>query len=464
MHPSSRENMRRFVEKYVREGTKLLDVGSREIEGQFESSYRSLFDGMNIKYMGCDMVPGENVNIVLEKPYVWKEIKPNSFDYVISGQMLEHVGFPWLTFLEIHRVLRPGGICCIIAPSAGYMHNYPLDCYRYYPDGMVALAHTAHLKVLDVYTNWSYEKFPYLDPIWKDTVLIAQKEEKKLKNFKASVKRALYHIASCKSLKSVQRISSNIEQDDDPLMQEHTVVPMDDDGNMLSSAQQRALFRHLTEGKKLNDLELFFGEREHRPIHKCLNYFGIYDEFFSRYKGKPVVMLEIGVSQGGSLQMWKDYFGPQSLIVGVDIDPKCKNLEEPGIEIFIGDQADRKFWQEFKQTVSSVDILLDDGGHTASQQYITFQEMFPHLTSEGLYLCEDLHTSYWSGFNGGYLRQGTFVEHCKGLIDSMNAWHSESDSLQPDYFTHSIQGVHFYDGIVVIEKGNRTKPPDILRI
>ncbi|SMC48305.1 methyltransferase domain-containing protein [Papillibacter cinnamivorans] len=458
MHESSRENMRVFIEKYVRGGTRLLDVGSREVDGQSGSSYRGLLAGMDVEYTGCDMDPGQNVDVVLRRPYAWSELPAGSFDYVVSGQMLEHAEFPWLTLLEIHRVLRPGGICCVIAPSAGFMHNYPLDCYRYYPDGMVALAHTAHLQVLEAYTNWSYEGYPWLDPVWKDTVLIARKEKKLLRNWAAGVKRAAYHAVSPRSLGPVSRTSLNSSGPGCPPPSESRPAPSSDE------AQQRDLFRRLTAGKPLNDLERFFGEEEHLPIYKCLNYFDVYDRYFSRYRGSPVTILEIGVAGGGSLQMWKNYFGPLSRVVGVDIDPECKKREEAGIEIFIGDQRDRDFWRALKAAVPRVDILLDDGGHTMEQQAVAFEEMFPHLAPDGLYLCEDLHTSYRPGYGGGYLRPGTFVERAKALVDSLNAWHSETPALRPDVYTRSIRGLHFYDGIVVVEKGSRTGPPDILRI
>jgi len=79
------------------------------------------------------------------------------------------------------------------------MHNYPLDCYRYYPDGLVALAHYAHLDVLEVFTNYDNNLYPYMDAVWKDTVLIARKPESKINDWKIRVKRMLLHLASPKS-------------------------------------------------------------------------------------------------------------------------------------------------------------------------------------------------------------------------------------------------------------------------
>lgn len=198
MHNSSIENMKYFIGKYVQGNTAVLDVGSQEVTGQENTSNKRLFpDG--IRYTGCDMVCGNNVDIVLKSPYDWENIQPNQYEYVVSGQMLEHVEFPWLTFLEIARVLKRGGICCVIAPSGGPMHNFPLDCYRYYPDGLVALAHYAHLEVLEAFTNYDYNLYPYMDKYWKDTVLIARKPESKLNDWKVRIKRVLLHLASPKS-------------------------------------------------------------------------------------------------------------------------------------------------------------------------------------------------------------------------------------------------------------------------
>lgn len=182
----------------MREDATVLDVGSQEVAGQEDTSYKRLFSE-KIHYTGCDMVHGNNVNIVLKSPYDWGNIQPNQYDYVISGQMLEHVEFPWLTFLEIARVLKRGGICCVIAPSGGPMHNYPLDCYRYYPDGIAALAQYAHLEVLEVFTNYDHNLYPYMDNDWKDTVLIARKPESKISDWKTRFKRLLLRLASPQS-------------------------------------------------------------------------------------------------------------------------------------------------------------------------------------------------------------------------------------------------------------------------
>ncbi len=202
-----------------------------------------------------------------------------------------------------------------------------------------------------------------------------------------------------------------------------------------------------------NDLERYFAGNTGRLLNKWGHYFEVYDRHLSRYRGTNVCILEFGVSHGGSLQMWRDYFGPQAKIYGVDNNPACARLSEPGTEIFIGDQADRAFLRSLADRLPHIDILIDDGGHEMHQQIATFEELFPRLDANGVYLCEDLHTSYWKRFGGGYRRHASFIEYSKRLIDQINAWHSEQpERLSVSAFTRSAHSLHFYDSILVIEK------------
>lgn len=211
----------------------------------------------------------------------------------------------------------------------------------------------------------------------------------------------------------------------------------------------------------MNDLENYFTENTERLIHKWKHYFEIYDLHFSRFRDTDVHVVEFGVSQGGSLQMWKEYFGPNARIFGIDIDPRCKKLEEEQIEIFIGDQEDRKFLKLLAQKIPRIDVLIDDGGHTMKQQINTYEELFPHISKNGVYLCEDLHTSYWLKWGGGYRKRGTFIEYSKGFIDAINAWHSKTSKLSVTEFTECVHSLHYYNSILVIEKRPIEKPFDL---
>jgi hypothetical protein len=212
----------------------------------------------------------------------------------------------------------------------------------------------------------------------------------------------------------------------------------------------------------MESLREIFDQLDGKLIHKWDHYIDVYDQYFKRYRGKEVHVLEIGVSQGGSIELWKKYFGDKLHLYGVDINPRCKELEEDQVEIFIGEQEDRNFLNELKSRIPKVDILIDDGGHTMIQQIVTFEEMFSHVKEDGIYLCEDTHTSYIDAFHGGYKKKDTFIEYSKNFIDYINAWHSENKrKLDINSFTESVYALHYYTGIVLIEKRKMKAPVDV---
>jgi predicted O-methyltransferase YrrM len=170
-------------------------------------------------------------------------------------------------------------------------------------------------------------------------------------------------------------------------------------------------------------------------------------------------VLEFGVFHGGSLQMWKKYFGRKARIIGVDINPECAKLTERQIEVVIGNQEDRDFLRDLRERIGPIDVVIEDGGHKMTQQINTFEEIWPGVRDGGVFLVEDLHTSYWQSYGGGYKRAGTFVEYAKDLVDQVNAWHSHDEQvLSVDDYTRSIRGMHVYDSIIVFDKGDVTKP------
>ena len=173
--------MARFRDQFLderRDQTLLIaDLGSYDVNG----SYRPLFEHASWRYLGLDVSAGPNVDIILDDPYNWQILARDSIDVIISGQAFEHIEFFWLTVLELSRVLKPGGLCCIIAPSSGPEHCYPVDCWRFYRDGMRALMDYAGLEVLDVYTNQQLTEWQDDSAIWQDSVVIARQREKPFK-------------------------------------------------------------------------------------------------------------------------------------------------------------------------------------------------------------------------------------------------------------------------------------------
>lgn len=166
MHASSYQHMSHLVEAYFshRDSLNILDLGSYDVNG----SYRPLFKHPNWHYRGMDLSPGPNVDIVLSSPYRFP-ISTYNMDLIISGQAFEHIEFFWLTWLEMVRVLKPGGTIFLIAPSRGPEHRYPVDCWRFYPDGFAALAKYGALELIEVRTDWEPHPEPDSAP-WGDTV------------------------------------------------------------------------------------------------------------------------------------------------------------------------------------------------------------------------------------------------------------------------------------------------------
>lgn len=193
-----------------------------------------------------------------------------------------------------------------------------------------------------------------------------------------------------------------------------------------------------------------------RPSMKWKHYFGIYDAHFQRFRGQSVTVLEIGIRRGGSLQIWREYFGERARVVGIDIDPTCRALEADGFEVFIGDQGDTAFLTDIVERAGPFDIVIDDGSHRMEDLRRSFATLFPNLISGGLYMVEDTHTSYMAEYDGGYRKSGSFIENAKTIIDQMHAFYSEDKSaFAPNGLTLTVNAVHFYDSIVVIEKKNR---------
>lgn len=190
MHVSSFEHMRDVVGRHLdpKRPLEVIDIGSFDVNG----TYRPLFDLPSIRYRGVDLEAGPGVDIVLRSPYRFP-LPSRSVDLVVSGQAFEHIEFFWSTWYEIDRVLRPGGMVFLIAPSRGSEHRYPQDCWRFYPDGYRALAKATDAELVEVSTDWE----PHPDPgssEWGDTVGVFRKASKR--SLRCSLSIALSRLAT----------------------------------------------------------------------------------------------------------------------------------------------------------------------------------------------------------------------------------------------------------------------------
>ncbi len=200
----------------------------------------------------------------------------------------------------------------------------------------------------------------------------------------------------------------------------------------------------------------FLGNADGRVIHKWKHYFPIYERHFARFVNQSVTLLEIGCGDGGSLQLWKRYFGPHAQIVGIDIEPRCAEFEDDQIAVRIGSQDDPAFLDRVATEFGPFDIVIDDGSHVQAHVAASFAHLYAGLSKSGVYFVEDLHTAYWPDFGGGLRKPDTFIEIAKGLIDELNADHARDDDAVTQ-FTRTTHSVCFYDSVVVFERGLYTK-------
>jgi len=181
-----------------------------------------------------------------------------------------------------------------------------------------------------------------------------------------------------------------------------------------------------------------------------------YSIYLESFRDIEFNLLEIGVFNGSSVKMWKEYF-PKANIVAIDIDPRCKEYEEDRITIHIGDQTDVNFLNEVVNKHGHFEVILDDGGHSFKQQIVSFETLFPRLTPSGLYFVEDMHTSYrpksaWDDYSI------TGVNYFKKLVDDVNingksfAGYSEIGNQPISYIENNLDYIHFYKSLVAMGK------------
>jgi cephalosporin hydroxylase len=205
-----------------------------------------------------------------------------------------------------------------------------------------------------------------------------------------------------------------------------------------------------------------FKTNHRKSIHKWTHYFPIYNKILSEFKDRTINVLEIGVLDGGSLELWHRYFGPNALIVGIDNHLQSNSMElifdSPMIQFRKGDQSDPDFLNKIINEFGEFDVIIDDGSHISQHVITSFELLYPYVTKNGMYIIEDTHTSYWESHGGGYQLPNTTIEFAKRLIDELNASHTKI--LAATAFTQETQSITFYDSMIVLKKGgSRWKQP-----
>lgn len=198
------------------------------------------------------------------------------------------------------------------------------------------------------------------------------------------------------------------------------------------------------------------------------NYTKVYAFYFSSIRDKPLKFLEIGIYKGASVALWESYF-PNAELHFVDISVDLVQYQPQRATYHVADQSNSNQLESLMNQIGDCDIILDDGGHTMEQQLVSFKTLFPHLNSGGLYIIEDLHTSYWTSYGGGgsdahpKAGNGTMVQFLKDLVEDVNyvgarTWKANHDvdlsyyknELTP--YREQILGIHFYDSLCIVIK------------
>ena len=216
----------------------------------------------------------------------------------------------------------------------------------------------------------------------------------------------------------------------------------------------------------MKTFQQLFDEHTGDSILKWSNYGPIYDRHFADYRELPINILEIGVLKGGSMRLWEKYF-PKANIYGIDINEECQQYESDRTKIFIGDQGDVSFLRNIKAKIPKIDIIIDDGSHRAKDQKITFEEMYYHLKTPGVYLVEDIELNYWK--NKDLNSPDNFMTQMKNKIDELNIRKTMPAKIAQSYpfkdtevrFTNCTNNISFYDNVVVLEKKQMSKAKEI---
>ena len=198
---------------------------------------------------------------------------------------------------------------------------------------------------------------------------------------------------------------------------------------------------------------------------------GKIDHFFDDYEchlsplrlRDSLRVLEIGVHGGGSLELWQQYFGSNTQVHGIDIDPSVLANCPEGAHVHLGSQDDAEFLTGIVAEYGPFDFIVDDGSHMMSHQIKSFEVLYPSMQAEGVYICEDAFTSYWPEYGGGLRKPGTFIEYAKGCQDELNAWWYSDEENPPSEFAASTRSITVLSGAVVFQRGIRLPPRYVIR-
>lgn len=212
----------------------------------------------------------------------------------------------------------------------------------------------------------------------------------------------------------------------------------------------------------LQSLGMKYGTDKSLHSHNGITYLDIYNRHFEHSRFVVKNFVEIGILNGASLRMWKEYF-PNATIHGIDIDPSKKVYEEDRIKVHIGSQADESFLKSLSSFFDKIDILVDDGSHITEHQIKTFNVLYPMITNNGYYAIEDLRNSYEEYLNHHDVRQIWPGMKYNDPNDSLKNYRADFNSWIQDKVkkldfhdkSNNLIGIYHYPMIVIFENNNK---------
>jgi len=199
----------------------------------------------------------------------------------------------------------------------------------------------------------------------------------------------------------------------------------------------------MSQGETLDEMALKHGADKSSEQHA---FTAVYERFLEPLRELPITMLEIGVFEGASVRMWRDYF-PHARIYAIDFAASARRHGDSRITVFVGNQMDHGFLDTVVAASGPLDFIVDDGGHRPDQQLTSLFHLWEHLKLGGVYAIEDVHTSYLGRWSPGWRQPGTTIEVLKDLVDDVNSyWHQRGARLS------DVESVQFYPELCVISK------------
>lgn len=207
-----------------------------------------------------------------------------------------------------------------------------------------------------------------------------------------------------------------------------------------------------------------------RQAMKWDHYLDIYQRYLEPYRGTGAHILEIGVFKGGSLEIWREYFGTDARLTAIDNNPETRKVVDADTTVFVGEQGDPAFLNSLRERVPPFDIVIDDGSHVSSDQIASFEGLFPHLNERGLYIVEDIHACFWPTHTTS--GSPTFIDFANDLVTSQHSWYQHAVGIRSfatppskrgeprpsTEFARQVEALHFHDSILVIEKSPHPEP------